>query len=133
MKKNKNSRDIAEKISFFTMGLSDFNGTPGIGIGFTPKLFGNPFRRLKNKLKERIRPYGLKIVKMPDNADYMVVLFADFENDDGYDCLGCKCYSKSTKGKFPEAESILYCGVCGDVNKLRFTKENSKVLFLGTV
>lgn len=66
-------------------------------------------------------------------AEYMVVLFADFENDDGYDCLGYKCYSKFKTGKFPEAESIWYCGVCGEVNKLHFTKENSKVLFLGTV
>lgn len=133
MKKTEKSRNIAEEISFFTMGLADYAGTPGIGIGFNRKLLGNPFRKLKNILKMRIRPYGLKIVKVPENADYMVVLFAEFDNDDGYDCLGYNCYSKSKRGKFPKVESIRYCGVCGDVNTLRFTKANSKVMFLGTV
>lgn len=133
MKKSKNCRYIAKEISFFTMGLADYASIPGIGIGFNRKLLGNPFRKLKRILKMRIRPYSLKIVKVPENADYMVVLFAEFDNEDGYDCLGVQCYSKSKRSKFPKAESISYCGVCGDVNTLRFTNTNSKVLFLATV
>ena len=133
MKKSETRRNIAKEISFFTMGLADYAGTPGIGIGFNRKSLGNPFRKLKNILKKRICPYGLKIVKMPENADYIVVLFAEFDNHDGYDCLGLQCYSKSKRGKFPKVESISYCGLCGDVNTLRFTKANSKVMFLGTV
>ena len=133
MKKAENCRNIAKEISFFKMGLADYAGTPGIGIGFNPKSFGNPFRKLKKKLKEHIRPYNLKIVKSYENADYMVILFADFDNNDGYDCLGFNCYSKSKKGRFPKVESIGYCGVCGDVNTLRFNEDNSRVLFLGTV
>ena len=133
MKKEAKSRNIAEEISFFTRGLSDFAGTPGIGIGFTPKSIGNPFRKLKKKLNENIRPYNLKIINKPEDANYMVILFADFDNDDGYDCFGYTCYPKSKKTFFPNVESIRYCGVEGDVNTLRFTPKNSKIIFLGTV
>lgn len=133
MKTKENKRKIAEQISFFTRGLSDYAGTIGIGIGFTPKSIGNPFRRLKKKLKENIRPYNLKIQNQPESADYMVILFSEFDNDDGYDCLGYKCYTRSIKGKFPDVTSIGYCGVCGDVNTIRFTPKNSKIVFLGSV
>ena len=112
------------------MGLSDFASTPGIGIGFTPKSIGNPFRRLKKKLKKEIKPYDLKIVNSPKTANYKVILIADFDNEDGYDCFGYKCYPKSKSNKFPEIKSISYSGVCGDVNTINLTDKNSQILFL---
>ena len=132
MKTKENKREIAEKISFLTRGLSDYSATPGIGIGFTPKSIGNPFRRLKKMLKEAIRPYNLKIKNEPESADYMVILFSEFDNEDGYDCLGYTCYTKS-RGKFPEVGAIRYCGVCGDVNTIRFNTKNSRIVYLCSV
>lgn len=76
-----------------------------------------------------IKPYDLKIVNTPKTADYEVILFVDFDNEDGYDCVGYKCYPKSKHNKFPEVNSISYSGVCGDVNTLQLTDKNSKILF----
>ncbi len=133
MKSKTNNRKIEDELSFIKIGLSDFAATPGIGIGATRKSIGNPFKLLKKLVKKRIRPYELTFVSSPQEAKYMVILYAEFDNDDGYDCLGCMCYKKSMLGKFPKAERINYCGVCGDVNTIRFNEKNSKVLYIGTV
>jgi len=133
VKKEAQMREIAKQISFFTIGLADFAATPGIGIGFTPKSIGNPFRKLKKILKQKIQPYNLKVVKKPELANYMVILYSEFDNEDGYDCFGCQCYPKSKTKQFPNVEAIRYSGVEGDVNTLRFNSKNSKVIFLSPV
>ena len=80
-----------------------------------------------------IRPYNLKIVKDQQIADYMVILYSEFDNKDGYDCFGYTCYLKEKKNEFPDVKAIRYCGVCGDVNTLRFNSKNSRVVFLSSV
>jgi len=133
VKSKRNNRNIEDEISFFTSGLSDFASISGIGIGATKRSIGNPFKHLKKIVKKKMRPYGLEFVTIPQEAKYMVIMYAEFDNDDGYDCLGFNCYKKSMLGKFPKVDSIRYPGVCGDVNTLRFNEKNSKVLYLGTV
>lgn len=133
MKNEKNSRKIEDEISFFASGLADFASIRGISIGATKRAIENPFKLLKKIVKKKMRPYGLQFVAIPQEAKYMVIMYAEFDNDDGYDCLGFNCYKKSVFGKFPKVDCIQYCGVCGDVNTIRFDEKNSKVLYLGTV
>ena len=125
-------RNIEDEISFFESGLSSLANTP-VGLHYPQKVIENPFRHLKKMVKRRLHKYGLQFSTIPKKAKYMVIIYAEFDNSDGYDCLGFNCYKKSFWGKFPEIDSITYCGVCGDVNRIHLTQDNSKVLYLSAV
>ena len=131
MKNQKRDREIANELSFVTRGLADFASMSGIGIGFNEPLF--PFRKLETILKDKIRPLDLAITNEPEKANFKVILFSAFDNEDGYDCMGILCIPREKKGDFPGDTSVGYCGVCGDVITLRFTEKNSKVLYLISV
>ena len=128
----KKRRDLEDEISFFESGLSHLTGTP-VGLPYSKKFWDNPFKHLKKAIKKRISHHNLTFVTNPKKAKYMVIIFAETDNSDGYDCFGCRCYKKSFWGKFPEVDSLRYCGVCGDVNDMRLTRDNSKVLYLSAV
>lgn len=125
----KKRKNLEDEISFFVTGLSHLADTP-IGLKHSPKFMDNPFKHLKKMIKRDIRQYGLVFASSPQKAKYMVIMYADFDNSDGYDCVGYNCFKKSFWGKFPEVNSIRYCGVCGDVNDIRLTRDNSKIIYL---
>lgn len=95
-----------------------------LSIGFPSLDEKCSLSELKTWLVEKISASGDLAIVDEKYAKMTCVLFAEYPDSEGYNIFGCSCFVGCTD------QSIRYCGLCGDVNTLRFTDANSIKVFV---